>query len=175
MILIQASARVLPHFVRQVIYNIVYPLGRDWRWLRPWRENETVASSDLCMNSPQWCPYISFKVISENLVVYQDNIHKLMFSFVLNTCLVDNVLTSCEEIRFWRFREFVHYFSAQRIIWKLKIQYQAFLEPGPYLAIALSNSPRNCLREVWYIQFTMLISTIKKYRILPRVATEKMK
>lgn len=35
MILIQASTRVLPYFVRQVIYNIVYPLGSDWRWLRP--------------------------------------------------------------------------------------------------------------------------------------------
>lgn len=51
--------------------------------------------------------------------------------------------------------------------------YQAFLVPDPHLAIALSNSPRNCLREVWYIQLTMLISTIKKYKILPRVATEK--
>ena len=30
MILIKASARVLPHCVRQVVYNIVYPLGRDW-------------------------------------------------------------------------------------------------------------------------------------------------
>lgn len=35
MILVQASARVPPYFVRQVIYNIVYPLGSDWRWLRP--------------------------------------------------------------------------------------------------------------------------------------------
>lgn len=45
----------------------------------------------------------------------------------------------------------------------------------PYLAIALSNSPKNCLRDVWYMQFTMLISTIKKYRILPRVATKTKK
>ena len=34
-----------------------------------------------------------------------------------------------------------------------------------------SNTPRNCSREVWYMQFTMDISQIKKYKILPRVAT----
>ena len=33
MILVEASARVLPNFVRQVIYNVVYPLGSDRRWL----------------------------------------------------------------------------------------------------------------------------------------------
>ena len=42
---------------------------------------------------------------------------------------------------------------------------------SPYLAIERSNMPRNCRREVWYMTFTMLISTIKKYRIDPRVAT----
>ena len=31
-----------------------------------------------------------------------------------------------------------------------------------YLAIAESNNPRNCLNDVWYIQFTIDISTIKK-------------
>ena len=30
---------------------------------------------------------------------------------------------------------------------------------------------RNCCKEVWYIMFTMLISTTKKYKMLPRVAT----
>ena len=34
-----------------------------------------------------------------------------------------------------------------------------------------SNSPRNCLSEVWYMVFTIAISDMRKYRILPRVAT----
>lgn len=36
----------------------------------------------------------------------------------------------------------------------------------------MSKSPRNCLREVWYITFTILISVIRKYKMLPLVATE---
>ena len=40
-------------------------------------------------------------------------------------------------------------------------------------AIEMSNKPRNCRREVWYITFTYDISTIRKYRMLPRVATER--
>ena len=84
---------------------------------------------------------------------------------------------SYRKIIFWRSQEFkfVTISATQRVIGKLRIQYmyQPFLAPGPYLAIALSNNPRNCLREVWYIQFTMLISTIKKYRMLPRVATKR--
>ena len=39
--------------------------------------------------------------------------------------------------------------------------------------IDTSNIHRNCFNDVWYIAFTMLISTIKKYRTLPRVATTK--
>lgn len=40
-----------------------------------------------------------------------------------------------------------------------------------YRFIERSKSWRNCLKEVWYMEFTKLISTIKKYRMLPRVAT----
>ena len=39
------------------------------------------------------------------------------------------------------------------------------------LAMELSKIDKNCCREVWYITLTMLISTIRKYKILPRVAT----
>ena len=39
-------------------------------------------------------------------------------------------------------------------------------------AMERSKSSRNCFREVWYITFTMLISTMTKYRMLPRKATE---
>ena len=39
------------------------------------------------------------------------------------------------------------------------------------LAIELSNIVKNCCNDVWYITLTMLISTIKKYIMLPRVAT----
>lgn len=42
-----------------------------------------------------------------------------------------------------------------------------------HLARERSKSPRNCLREVWYMTFTILISVIRKYKILPLVATEK--
>ena len=35
-----------------------------------------------------------------------------------------------------------------------------------------SKSWRNCLREVWYISFTIVIFTIKKYNTEPLVATE---
>ena len=31
-----------------------------------------------------------------------------------------------------------------------------------YFAMDKSKIPKNCLSEVWYITFTMLISTIKK-------------
>ena len=41
----------------------------------------------------------------------------------------------------------------------------------PYLARDRSNRPRNCLSEVWYITFTMLISVMRKYSMLPLVAT----
>ena len=41
----------------------------------------------------------------------------------------------------------------------------------PYLAMDRSKTPRNCLSEVWYMMFTMLISVIRKYRMLPRLAT----
>ena len=34
-----------------------------------------------------------------------------------------------------------------------------------------SNKTRNCLNDVWYMTLTLLISTIKKYKILPLVAT----
>ena len=40
-------------------------------------------------------------------------------------------------------------------------------------AMEREKIPRNCLRDVWYMTFTMDISTIRKYRILPRVATEE--
>ena len=39
------------------------------------------------------------------------------------------------------------------------------------LAMDKSKIPKNCFSEVWYITFTILISTIKKYRMEPRVAT----
>ena len=39
-------------------------------------------------------------------------------------------------------------------------------------AMERSKSPRNWRSDVWYMTFTMPISTIKKYRILPLVATE---
>lgn len=42
-----------------------------------------------------------------------------------------------------------------------------------YRAIARSKSPRNCFSDVWYMQLTIDISTIRKYRMLPRVATRK--
>ena len=42
-------------------------------------------------------------------------------------------------------------------------------------AMEMSNRPRNCLKEVWYITLTYDISTIRKYRILPRVATGEEK
>ena len=35
----------------------------------------------------------------------------------------------------------------------------------------MSKRPRNCRREVWYITFTMDISTMRKYRMDPRAAT----
>lgn len=41
----------------------------------------------------------------------------------------------------------------------------------PHLARERSKSPRNCLRDVWYMTFTILISVIRKYRMLPLVAT----
>ena len=34
-----------------------------------------------------------------------------------------------------------------------------------------SNSPRNCLSDVWYMTLTNDISVIRKYRMLPLVAT----
>ena len=34
-----------------------------------------------------------------------------------------------------------------------------------------SNMPKNCFNDVWYMKLTIIISTIKKYNILPRVAT----
>ena len=40
-----------------------------------------------------------------------------------------------------------------------------------YFAMDMSKMPRNWLSEVWYMQFTMLISQIRKYTMLPRVAT----
>ena len=40
-----------------------------------------------------------------------------------------------------------------------------------HLAIDMSKRPRNWRREVWYITFTILISTIRKYRMEPREAT----
>ena len=40
-----------------------------------------------------------------------------------------------------------------------------------YLAMERSKIPKNCRSDVWYMTFTMLISTIKKYRMEPRVAT----
>lgn len=44
-----------------------------------------------------------------------------------------------------------------------------------YLAKDKSNKPRNWHREVWYITFTMLISVIRKYKMLPLVATSHRK
>ena len=41
------------------------------------------------------------------------------------------------------------------------------------LVIDKSNEPRNCRKAVWYMMFTYDISTIRKYRMLPRVATKK--
>ena len=38
-------------------------------------------------------------------------------------------------------------------------------------AMETSKILRNCFNDVWYMVFTILISTIKKYRTLPRVAT----
>lgn len=40
-----------------------------------------------------------------------------------------------------------------------------------YLAIDRSKRWRNCLSAVWYMMLTIPISTIKKYKILPRAAT----
>ena len=40
-----------------------------------------------------------------------------------------------------------------------------------YLAMDMSNKTRNCLSEVWYITLTKDISVIRKYRMLPLVAT----
>ena len=40
-----------------------------------------------------------------------------------------------------------------------------------HFAMDRSKICRNCLREVWYMTFTRLISVIRKYRMLPRVAT----
>jgi hypothetical protein len=39
------------------------------------------------------------------------------------------------------------------------------------LAMDKSKISRNCLSDVWYITFTIDISTITKYRMLPRTAT----
>ena len=35
----------------------------------------------------------------------------------------------------------------------------------------MSNIVRNCLRDVWYMTLTLLISVMRKYKILPLVAT----
>ena len=40
-----------------------------------------------------------------------------------------------------------------------------------YLAMDRSKSPRNCLSDVWYIILTRDISVIRKYKMLPLVAT----
>ena len=40
-----------------------------------------------------------------------------------------------------------------------------------YLDMEISNNPRNCPSDVWYILLTIVMSQIKKYRILPLVAT----
>jgi hypothetical protein len=40
-----------------------------------------------------------------------------------------------------------------------------------YLAMDWSKMPRNCLRAVWYMMFTIDISTMRKYSTEPRVAT----
>ena len=40
-----------------------------------------------------------------------------------------------------------------------------------HLSMEMSKTPRNCRREVWYITFTMDISTMRKYRMDPRAAT----
>ena len=45
------------------------------------------------------------------------------------------------------------------------------MELENYLAMDRSKRCKNCRSDVWYMQFTMLISTIRKYRMLPRVAT----
>ena len=42
-----------------------------------------------------------------------------------------------------------------------------------YFVMALSKMVRNCLSEFWYITFTLLISTIRKYKIEPRDATAR--
>lgn len=44
-----------------------------------------------------------------------------------------------------------------------------------YLAKDKSNRPRNWRSDVWYMTFTMLISVIRKYRMLPLVATTHIK
>lgn len=62
MIFIQSTARVLPDFIRQVIYNVVYPLRSDRRRLRPERneheEYALVLFQSLCCNitntAAQW-------------------------------------------------------------------------------------------------------------------------
>ena len=43
--------------------------------------------------------------------------------------------------------------------------------PLSYLDMEISNNPRNCPSDVWYILLTIVMSQIKKYRILPLVAT----
>ena len=40
-----------------------------------------------------------------------------------------------------------------------------------YLAMERSNSPRNCRSDVWYMTLTNDISVMRKYRMLPLVAT----
>ena len=42
-------------------------------------------------DSPYLFPYISCNVSSENLVIHQGNVVQLMISFILLTCLLDNV------------------------------------------------------------------------------------
>lgn len=43
------------------------------------------------------------------------------------------------------------------------------------LAMDSLNRTRNCFSDVWYITLIILISVIRKYRMLPLVATETNK
>ena len=61
------------------------------QWIQS-RYTSTLKLSDQICNSPYCQPYNSYNVSSENLVLDQEIIPKLIFSFILITYLVDIVL-----------------------------------------------------------------------------------
>ena len=61
----------------------------------------TLKLSDQICNSPYCQPYSSYNVSSENVVLDQLILPKLIFFFILITCLLDIVLILYGEILSW--------------------------------------------------------------------------